>query len=99
MVCQRADIGFTYRLHSQVPVISVPPAPADPAGLSLLAWLFGRHALRVEGNHSRDPLLDAWSAAESIFTDLCLLSDQPADTNMFEQHRAAFIGPLSKVVN
>ena len=97
MVCQRADVGFSYRLHSKVPVISVPPAPADPEGLCHLAWLFGRHAVRIDGTSSLDPVLEAWNEAETIFTDLCLLSDQPPDTNVFERERAAVMGPISNI--
>ena len=99
MVCQRGGEGFGYRLHAKVPVISVPSAPADPVNLSRLAWLFGRHAVRVDGPASIDPASDAWKEAESIFTDLCLLSDQPADASVFEQQRAAVLGPVSTAVH
>ncbi len=91
LVCLRARGDFSYRGYRQVPVISVPRAEADGAGLALLAYLFGQHAARVSESHSS---LDSWIEAEAIYADLCVLARLPHDAHAFHQQRHAFLGAV-----
>lgn len=99
LVCLRSDAGFGYRLHLHVPVISVPDAEVDPLSLSLLAYLFGRHAVRMSGSCSVDPFCDAWIEAEAIYGDLCSLAKLPYDHEAFHAQRSLAFSPTGQTAS
>lgn len=93
LVCQCSG-GFSYRLHRKTPVFYVPRGEAAAPGASLLAWLFARHTIYVEGNGVVD-IAEIWKLAQDIFTDLCLMAEMPCDYAAFEMERDAAIRSLT----
>ena len=92
LICARSDTAFSYRVmvakREPVPVLSVPRMAVDGTGLALLAWLFGRHSIYMDGGlPASSP--DAWREAVSIYTDLCLLADVTPDADAFMRQREA----------
>ncbi len=91
LVCQ-CNGGFSYRIHAKVPVFCVPRGEAGAPGVALLAWLFSRHTLFLDGSGMID-LAEIWKEAQDIFTDLCLMAEMPCDYAAFERERAAALNP------
>ncbi len=92
LVCLRSDAGFGYRVHNDVPVISLPRVEADTSNLSLLAYLFGRHAVRSGDGACAEP----WQEAEAIYSELCDLAQVPFDSQVIQQQRSKSAGPLDQ---
>jgi len=93
LICARSDDAFGYRVMmaklQPVPVLSVPRMAVDGTGLALLAWLFGRHAIYMDGGGLPTASPDAWREAAQIYTDLCLLADVTPDADAFIRQRQA----------
>jgi hypothetical protein len=92
LICGRSDAIYGYRImigkREPVPIVIVPNLPIDGESVALVAWLFGRHSMYMDGGLPGSSV-EAWHEAESIYTDLCLLVGITPDADAFVRQRQA----------
>ncbi|GEM_PF-5053129 len=90
LICGRNDASYGYRIivgkREPVPIVMVPNSPVDGESLALVAWLFGRHSMYMDGGLPGGST-EAWHEAEAIYTDLCLLAGIKPDADAFVRQR------------
>ena len=92
LICGRSDAIYGYKVmvakREPVPIVIVPNLPVDGESLALVAWLFGRHSMYMDGGLPGSSS-EAWHEAEAIYTDLCLLVGITPDADAFVRQRQA----------
>ena len=92
LICGRSDARYGYRIiigkREPVPIVTVPNLPVDGESLALVAWLFGRHSMYMDGGLPGSSG-EAWREAEGIYTDLCMLVGITPDADAFIKQRQA----------
>jgi len=92
LICGRSDARYGYRImigkREPVPIVIIPNLPVDGESVALVAGLFGRHSMYMDGGPLSSST-EAWREAEGIYTELCLLAGITPDADAFVRQRQA----------